>query len=253
MQLCGKVAIITGASKGIGAAMAQTFVDAGASVVVGARNSAQLERVAEKLRSTGGQVVAIAGDVADEGYANELVNVAHLQFGRLDIGVNNAGVLGDMTEAAAISSQNWRRTMDVNLNGAFWGARAQIPAILNAGGGSIIFTSSFVGHTMGFPAMAAYAASKAGLIGLTQALAVEYGPQGLRVNALLPGGTKTEMAGDFFTNPDFEEVIAGYHALRRMAEPVEIANAALFLASDAASFVTGAAMLADGGNSIVKA
>ncbi len=253
MQLSGKVAIITGASKGIGAAMAQAFMEAGASVVIGARNAMQLELVANRLRSAGGDVVAIAGDVVDEDYAGELVEAARSRFGRLDIGVNNAGMIGDMTEAAAMSAENWRRVIDVNLSGAFWGARAQVPAILKAGGGSIIFTSSFVGHTIGFPGMAAYAASKAGLIGLTQALAVEYGPRALRVNALLPGGTKTEMAGDFSANPDMEEAIAGYHALKRMAAPEEVARAALFLASDASSFVTGTAMLVDGGNSIVKA
>ena len=219
MRLSGKVAIITGASKGIGAAMAQAFADAGASVVIGARNAGQLEQAAERLRSTGGKVATVAGDVADEDYAGELVEAAQLQFGRLDIGVNNAGMLGDMTEAASMSSENWRRVIDVNLSGAFWGARAQIPAILKAGGGSVVFTSSFVGHGVAFPGMAAYAASKAGLIGLTQALAVEYGAQGLRVNALLPGGTKTDMAGDFSDNPDVENVIASYHALKRMAAP----------------------------------
>lgn len=250
MRLDGKVAIITGASKGIGAAMAYSFVMAGAKVVLAARNASSLQETADVL---GGDVVAVAGDVADEGYAGELVKTALSHFGRLDIGVNNAGVLGDMTETALVSAESWRRTIDVNLSGAFWGARAQIPAILNSGGGSVMFTSSFVGHTIGFPAMAAYAASKAGLIGLTQALAVEYGAQGLRVNALLPGGTKTGMAGDFSAAPEIEKTVASYHALKRMAAPAEIANAALFLASDAASFVTGTAMLVDGGNSIVKA
>lgn len=250
MRLDGKVAIITGASKGIGASIAQTFVEAGARVVLGARNAAQLEEIVTGL---GAGAIGIAGDVADEDYAEELVKAAFSQFGRLDIGVNNAGMLGDMTEATEMSADNWRRVMDVNLTGAFWGARAQIPAMLKTGGGSVIFTSSFVGHTVAFPGMAAYAASKAGLIGLTQALAVEYGGQGLRANALLPGGTKTDMAGDFSASSEMEELVAGFHALKRMADPEEIAEAALFLASGASSFVTGTAMLVDGGNSILKA
>jgi len=118
-----------------------------------------------------------------------------------------------------------------------------------AGGGALVFTSSFVGHTIGFPGKGAYAAAKAGLIGLTQVLAAEHGPEGIRANALLPGGTKTAMAGD---DPEFHEFVKGLYALKRMAEPKEIARAAAFLLSDHASFVTGTALLADGGNSISK-
>ena len=124
-----------------------------------------------------------------------------------------------------------------------------MPAMKARGGGSIIFTGSFVGHTIGMPGMGAYAASKAGLVGLTQVLASEHGAERIRVNALLPGGTKTAMApGD----PETQAFIAGLHALKRMAEPEEIARVALFLASDQSEFVTGSALLADGGNSVCK-
>jgi NAD(P)-dependent dehydrogenase (short-subunit alcohol dehydrogenase family) len=121
-----------------------------------------------------------------------------------------------------------------------------------SGGGSIIFTSSFVGHTGGLPGMAAYGASKAGLIGLTQCLAAEHGPEGIRVNALLPGGIKTPMSKSFGDDPETLAAIAAIHALKRMGDPLEIAKAALFLASDASSFVTGSALLAEGGSSIGK-
>lgn len=122
--------------------------------------------------------------------------------------------------------------------------------MLSRGGGSLIFTSSFVGHTAGFPGMAAYAASKAGLVGLTQVLAAEFGARGVRVNSLLPGATDTEMAREFASTPEARAAVANLNALKRMAEPAEIARAALFLASDASSFVTGTAFLADGGVSI---
>jgi hypothetical protein len=170
-------------------------------------------------------------------------------FGGLDGAFNNAGTLGEMGQVPDMSLETWNQVVATNLDSAFLAAKYQIPAMRAGGGGSIVFTSSFVGHTIGFPGMAAYAAAKAGLIGLTQVLAVEHGPENIRVNALLPGGTKTAMAGD---DPAFHEYVAGIHALKRMAEPEEIARAAEFLLSDAASFVTGSAMLCDGGNSISK-
>ena len=148
-----------------------------------------------------------------------------------------------------MSEANWNAVIATNLTSAFHAAKAQIPALLESGGGSLVFTSSFVGHTIGFAGMGAYGAAKAGLNGLVQCLAAEYGPLGLRVNALLPGGTLTEMAGE---DAGYHDYVRSIHALKRMAGPEEIARAALFLLSDEASFVTGTAMLADGGNSIFK-
>ena len=253
MQLQGKVAIVTGASSGIGEASAQLFASEGARLVLSGRRKARLDEVVANIREAGGEAVAVAGDVQDETHAAALVDVAVTHFGGLDIGFNNAGVVGAMKEATAMTNADWQATLQTNLTGAFNGARHQIPAMRERGAGSILFTSSFVGYTIGFPGMAAYGASKAGLIGLTQCLAVELGAIGIRVNALLPGGTRTSMAGDFATDPAAADRIARLHALERMAEPAEIARAALFLASDGASFVTGTAMLVDGGNSISKA
>lgn len=252
MQLQGKVAIITGASSGIGEAAARLFAREDAFVVLGARRKDRLDAIVADIHHEGGSAVCVAGDIRSEGYARDLVETALTRFGGLDIGFNNAGAIGEMGDLPSTSGDAWNDTLNTNLTGAFYGAKHQIPAMLDRGAGSVIFTSSFVGHTVGFPKMAAYAASKAGLIGMTQCLAVEHGPSGIRVNALLPGGTKTPMAGDLSDDPSADDPFADLHALKRMAEPIEIAKAALFLASDAASFVTGSAMLVDGGNSVTK-
>ena len=252
MRLQGKIAIITGASSGIGEAAALLFAKEGANVVIGARRDDRLTEIAELIRRTGGKATHMSGDVQKEEYAKELVNLAVTTYGGLDIGFNNAGILGAMGDTSNITAEAWHDTLQTNLTSAFYGAKHQINAMRENRSGSVIFTSSFVGHTIGFPGMAAYGASKAGLIGLTQCLATEVGPQGIRVNALLPGGTITPMAGDFSNDPEAMEGVKAFHALKRMAEPSEIAKAALFLASEEASFVTGAAFLADGGNSITK-
>lgn len=251
MQLKDKVAIITGANSGIGAAAAALFAKEGAKLVLGARRRDRLDQVVEDIRAKGGEAQALAGDVRDEDYAKALVELALKRHGRLDIGFNNAGVLGAAGNVEALTAEEWRTTLETNLVSAFFAAKHQVPPMRARGSGSLLFTSSFVGQSIGFPGLSAYGASKAGLVGLVQCLAVELGESGIRVNALLPGGTKTPMAGDFADDPAAEG-IARMHALKRMAEPQEIAKAALFLASDAASFVTGAAMLADGGNSISK-
>lgn len=250
LALTNKVAIVTGASSGIGRATARLFAEEGARVVVAARRRKELDELVVEIREAGGEAVSLAGDVGDEAYARELVELAARKFGGLDIAFNNAGSLGEMGAASQISLDTWRAALDTNLTGAFLGAKHQIPAMLARGGGSLIFTSTFVGHTAGLPGMAAYAASKAGMIGLMQVLAAEYGPQGIRVNALLPGGTDTPGASSSIPTPEARAFVEGLHALKRLARPEEIARTALFLASDASSFTTGAAILSDGGVSI---
>ncbi|MER8844058.1 MULTISPECIES: SDR family oxidoreductase [Mesorhizobium] len=248
LALANKIAIVTGASSGIGRAAAKLFAEEGARLIISARRQTELDALAVEIQDAGGTAVALAGDVTDETYAKALVELAVGSFGGLDIALNNAGSVGLMGPVPDMPAQTWHGTMDTNLTSAFLGAKYQIPAMLERGGGSLIFTSSFVGYTAGMPGMAAYAAAKAGLIGLTQVLAAEYGPKGLRVNALLPGGTDTP--GATTTTPEARAFVEGLHALKRMAQPQEIARSALYLASDASSFTTGTALFADGGVSI---
>jgi NAD(P)-dependent dehydrogenase (short-subunit alcohol dehydrogenase family) len=248
--LANKVAIITGASSGIGRASAMLFAQHGAKVVVTARRKHELEQLATAIREEGGTALVCAGDVAGEAFARRLVEMAVSEFGGVDIAFNNAGTVGDLAAAPDMTLGNWDAVLSTNLTSAFLAAKYQLPALQARGAGSLIFTSTFVGYTAGIPGMAAYAASKAGLIGLTQVLASEYGPKNIRVNALLPGGTDTPMGRGFASTPEALAFVCGLHALKRMAAPEEIARAALFLASDLSSFVTGTAMLADGGVSI---
>ena len=251
-SLSQRVAIVTGASSGIGRAAALLFAEAGAAVVVGARRQAELDQLVAAITQQGGSAAAMAGDVRDEAYAQALVATAVERFGGLDIAFNNAGTMGPLQPTPDVQSSDWRDTLETNLTSAFLGAKHQIPAMLARGGGSIILTSTFVGYTAAFAGTAAYAASKAGLIGLTQALATEFGAKAIRVNALLPGGTLTSMARAMNGTPEALAQVAQLHALKRLAQPREIAQAALYLASDAASFVTGTAMLVDGGVSIQR-
>ena len=250
--LSSKVAIITGASSGIGYATAKLFAREGAKVVVAARRQAELDALVEEIARGGGHAVALAGDVKDEAFAQALVDLAKAQFGGLDVAFNNAGTMGETGATPDVSLSEWEDTIRTNLTSAFLGAKYQLPAMLERNGGSLIFTSTFVGYTVGFPGTAAYAASKAGLIGLTQTLASEFGAKGIRVNALLPGGTDTPMGRAFASTPEALAFVQGLHALKRMALPDEIAQSALYLASDASSFTTGTALLVDGGVSITR-
>ena len=252
--LANKVALVTGASSGIGRATARLFAREGARLIVTARRKTELDTLVDEIAAAGGEAVAIAGDVRDEALAQSAVDAAVRHFGGLDIAFNNAATLGVNEPTADVTLDRWQQTIDTNLTSAFLGAKHQLPAMRARGGGSLIFTSSFVGWTAGFPGMAAYAASKAGLIGLTQVLATEYGAQGIRVNALLPGGTDTAM--NVANLPDAPAGLRGYleslHALKRLAQPEEIAQSALYLASGASSFVTGIALLVDGGVSVCR-
>lgn len=250
--LANKVAIVTGASSGIGRATALLFASEGASVVVGARRKHELEKLVEEINEKGGRAISVAGDVGNEDYAQALVATAVEHFGGLDISFNNAGTLGEMGPTPEISADGWRNAIDTNLTSAFYGAKHQIPAMLRRGRGSVIFTSTFVGYTVGFPGAAAYAASKAGLIGLTQALAAEFGASAIRVNAILPGGTDTPMAREMNASPEAMAHVKSLHALKRLGTPEEVAQSVLYLASNASSFMTGAALLVDGGISISR-
>jgi NAD(P)-dependent dehydrogenase (short-subunit alcohol dehydrogenase family) len=251
-RLEGKVAIVTGASSGIGYATALLFAAEGAKVVVGARRAAELDRLVTQITADGGRAVALAGDVRDESYAKALVDLAAHRFGRLDVAFNNAGTLGEAGASTGVSEEGFADTLAINLTGSFLGAKHQIAQMLKNGGGSVIFTSTFVGYTSAFPGLAAYAASKSGLVGLTQALAVEFGAQGVRVNAVLPGAVDTDMYRAMNNTPESQTFIKGLHALKRVATPEELARSVLYFASDDSSFVSGTASLVDGGLSVTR-
>ncbi len=247
-SLTGKVAIVTGASSGIGRATALLFAEQGASLVLCARTATALDEVCREISDRGGACTAIAGDVAMAATQDRLVDAAIRNYGGLDIAVNNAGTVGPIKPLAEISESEWQATLATNLTAAFLGARVQIPAMLSRGAGAIVFVSSFVGTSVGLPGMAAYAAAKAGLMGLVKGITADYGRNAIRANALLPGGVDTAMAGD----AEQKRWAAGLHALGRIADPEEIAQAALFLSGPMGSFVAGSALFADGGNAAVK-
>jgi NAD(P)-dependent dehydrogenase (short-subunit alcohol dehydrogenase family) len=249
-HLNNKVAIISGASSGIGRAAARLFASKGAKLVLSARGRERLEAVVSEIRSGGGEAIAVSGDVSEEAHHQALIDAARETFGGLDIAFNNAGTTGPIGALPDLSVADWRDVLDTNLTSGFLAAKYQLPAMEARGGGAIVFTSTFVGYTAGFPGLSAYAASKSGLVGLVQVLASEYGPKGIRVNALLPGATDTPMGRTVANTPEARTFIAGLNAFKRIAAPEEIAEAALFLCSDASSFTTGTAMLVDGGVSI---
>jgi NAD(P)-dependent dehydrogenase (short-subunit alcohol dehydrogenase family) len=246
--LQGKSIIVTGASSGIGLAAARLFASEGAQLVLVARRAEKLEEVAREIAGDGGAAVACPGDVTDPEAHERAVEAALRAYGRLDGAFNNAGSVGAMKPIAELSVEEWSEALAVNLTSAFLAARAQVPAMLSSSGGSLVFTGTFVGTSVGLPGMGAYASAKAGLSGLVKSLAADYAHRGIRANALLAGGTDTPAAG----SEENKAWAAQLHPVRRIARPEEIAKAAMFLLSDLSSFVIGSNLWADGGNAATK-
>jgi len=247
IDLTGKVAIVTGAGSGIGAAMARALHAAGSSVVVA--DISGNEKVVADERGDG--ALAVSVDVLEAGSVESMVNLTVERFGRLDVLCNNAGTSGAAAPTADATLDNWDRVLGINARGAFLGCHFAIPAMLANGGGSIVNTASIAG-LVGLPGFPAYIASKGAVVQLTKGIAAEYGKAGIRCNAICPGIIETPMLDELAANaPDAREQMDGLAhqatVLGRLGQPSEIAAVAVFLASDAASFVTGVALPVDGG------
>ncbi|MET9496592.1 glucose 1-dehydrogenase [Streptomyces sp. NPDC006552] len=246
-MLTGKVAMITGASSGIGAAAARLFAAQGAAVVLMARRADRLEKLVARVREDGGRALAVPGDVTRADDVRAAVSAAVDTFGALHAAFNNAGFATAGALLHEVSPQDYDRTMDVNVRGVWNCLAQQIPVMIECGGGAVVNTSSVAG-TVATGASAAYVAAKHAVIGLSRAAAADYGRHGIRVNALVVGATRTEMMGEIITAvPALEQAFMAESVQHRMAEPDEVAKAALWLCSDLASFVTGAAVPVDGG------
>lgn len=249
MRLAGKVAIVTGGSRGIGEAIANAFAREGASVVIISRGNSRDagKAVADAITASGGTAVYAEADVATD--AVEIVDVALNKFGRLDVLCNNAAI-AFLKTAEETSEEDWRRLMSVNLDGVFYCSKYALPALRAAGGGSIINIAS-VASFVGFKADTAYCTSKGGVLMLTRQMALDHAHENIRVNAICPGFIRTSQLEQYLNqlpNPAAERaVVEGYHPMERIGEPEEVAGAAVFLASDEASFVTGADLAVDGG------
>ncbi|MGN6306180.1 MAG: SDR family NAD(P)-dependent oxidoreductase [Mesorhizobium sp.] len=244
-EFAGKVALVTGGGSGIGAAICRTLAERGASVVVGDVNAEAAQATARELQAaSGGQAIGLAMDVADAAACEAAVRAATDRFGALHLAVNNAGIGTPRGNVHEQSVEDWSLSLQVNLTGVFLSMRAEIPAMLESGGGAIVNISSICG-VIGVKQTAAYTAAKHGVIGLTKVAALDYATKGIRVNALCPGYVYTP----FIAGRSEEEraEIASRHPVERLADAQEMANVAAFLLSDEARFITGAAHLADGG------
>lgn len=246
-QMDGRVALVTGAGSGIGRATALAFAAEGAAVVVADLNDEGGESAAATIRGDGGRAVFVHTDVTDAESVGDMVDRALSTFGRLDHAFNNAGIEGTPAPLAECPTDNWDHTIAVNLTGVFFCLRAEIPAMLASGGGSIVNCASIAGLN-GFPALGSYVASKHGVNGLTKTAALELAPAGIRVNSVCPGAIDTEMVSRVAEEqPEMIEQTIAAHPLGRLGRPEEIASTVLWLCSDAAGFVTGQNIAADGG------
>lgn len=246
-QMDGKVALVTGAGAGIGRACALALAKAGASLVVSDIEAQAGDETRDMIEKQGGAALFVQTDVADSDAVHALMETAVQRFGGLDCAVNNAGIEGRLAPTAECSEENWDRTIAVNLKGVWLCMREEIPRMLERGGGTIVNMASVAG-LVGFEGLPAYCASKGGVVQLTRTAALEYATRGIRVNAICPGVIRTAMVERILGgDPEQEKAFTAMEPVGRMGRPEEIASAALWLCSEASSFVTGEAMAVDGG------
>lgn len=246
LRLDGKVAWITGASQGVGKSLAMAMAGAGAELLLTARNADALKDVAATIRKAGGVAQVVPGSVTEPDDVTATVDAVQRIWGRLDILVNNAGIGASWKRIERVDDEEWQRILGVNLTGPFLCCRAARPLLERSGAASVVNVSSIHGHVGGHR-IASYAASKGGLELFTRSLALEWAPKRIRVNALAPGYLNTEMTEGLREHEHLAPRLLERIPMARFGEPQEIAAAALFLASPASSYVTGATLLADGG------
>ena len=244
-SLKGKVALVTGGSRGIGKAIAIGLANAGADVALASRKLPDLEEVAKEIKGTGRKSLAVAAHVGKLEEINNLVSKVKGEFGRIDILVNNAGTNPTMAAAIDIEERAWDSIMNLNLKGLFFLSQAVARVMKEQGGGKIINVASVAGITPDI--LPVYSISKAGVIMATKVMAQQWAQYNIRVNAIAPGLTRTRFSEALWSNPAIEQAVMDRTPLRRVAEPDEMVGAVIFLASDASSYVTGHILVVDGG------
>jgi NAD(P)-dependent dehydrogenase (short-subunit alcohol dehydrogenase family) len=243
----GKVALVTGGTSGLGRAAAVAFAREGAKVVVAGRRAVEGEDTVRLVREQGAEGIFVSTDVTQEPQVNNLVGRTLERFGRLDFAFNNAGVEQAPTPFLEQSAPTFDQVMNVNVKGVWLSMKHEIPALLKSGGGAIVNTSSVAG-VVGFAGAGIYSASKHAVIGLTRSAALEFGKQGIRINAVLPAAIETDMYQRFVGDQaEARAAFAALHPIGRIGAPKEVADAVLWLCSDRSSFVTGHSLLVDGG------